>query len=69
MAPFGFTNAPTTFMCLRNNIFNRYLDKFFLVFLDDTLTYSKNEEEHVGQLRLIVKLLMKHQLYAKIEQL
>jgi hypothetical protein len=26
--PFGLTNAPTTFMCLMNNIFSQYLDKF-----------------------------------------
>ena len=68
MVPFGFTNAPSTSMCLRNNVFSRYLDKFSLVFLDDTLTYSKTEEEHVEQLRLILKLLRKHKLYANLSR-
>ena len=32
VVPFGFTNAPPTIMCLRNNVFSRYLEKFVLVF-------------------------------------
>ena len=44
VVPFGFTNAPTTFICLRNNVFSRYLGKYVLVFLDDVPTYSKDEE-------------------------
>jgi hypothetical protein len=35
-----YTNAPTKFMCLMNNIFSQYLDKFIVVFIDDTLVYS-----------------------------
>ena len=66
VVPFGFINAPTTFICIRNNVFSRYMGKHVLVFLDDIPTYSKDEEKHVEQLRLILKLLRKHQLYAKL---
>ena len=37
VVPFGLTNAPDTFMCLMNSAFSRYLDKFFLSFLDGFL--------------------------------
>ena len=60
MVPFGLTNAPATFMCPMNSVFNRYLDKFVLVFLDDILIYSKNEEENEEHLRLTLQLLKEH---------
>ena len=46
----------------------RYLDKCVLVFLDDILTYSRDEEELVEQSRLVLKLLKKHKLYAKLSR-
>nr|GEZ68968.1 putative reverse transcriptase domain-containing protein [Tanacetum cinerariifolium] len=44
--PFGLTNAPAVFMDLMNRIFHEYLDKFFIVFIDNILVYSKTKEEH-----------------------
>ena len=68
MVPFGLTNATASFLWLMNSVFSRYLDKFVLVFLDDILAYSKNEEEHEEHLRLKLQLLREHQLYAKLSK-
>ena len=65
---FGLTNAPATFSRLMNSIFMEYLDKFVVVYLDDILIYSKNEEEHAEHLRLVLKKLREHRLYAKFSK-
>ena len=65
---FGLTNAPAVFMCLMNGIFRNSLDKFFIVFLDDILIYSKSEEEHEHNLRLVLQVLREHQLYANLSK-
>ena len=51
---FGLTNAPTYFMYLMNKVFMDYLDKFVVVFIDDILVFSRNEEEHKEHLRLVL---------------
>ena len=66
--PFGLMNTPYTFMCLINNIFNKYLDKFVLIFIDDILVYLKNEEEHKHHLRVVLQDIREHQLYAKFSK-
>jgi hypothetical protein len=54
---FGITNAPTTFMCLMNSVLSEYLEKFFLVFMDEILVYSKTKEEHEEHLRMLLQVL------------
>jgi hypothetical protein len=43
---FGLTNAPAYFMYLMNKVFMEYLDKFFGIFIDDILVFSRSEEQH-----------------------
>ena len=43
------------FMYLMNSVFMPELDKFVLVFIDDILIYSKNEEDHAEHLRIVLQ--------------
>ena len=52
--PFGLTNASTTFMDLINRVFRPYLDRFVVVFIDDILVYSINEQEHEQHLKIVL---------------
>nr|GFB69890.1 putative reverse transcriptase domain-containing protein [Tanacetum cinerariifolium] len=70
--PFGLTNSPVVFMDLMNRVCKPYLDKFVIVFIDDILVYSKDEEKHKKHLKIILELHKKerfgvHVDLAKIE--
>ena len=65
---FGLTNAPAYFMSMMNKVFMEFLDKFVVVFIDDILVYSKNEEEHKEHLCLVLEKLREHQLCAKFSK-
>ncbi|GKU88786.1 hypothetical protein SLEP1_g3007 [Rubroshorea leprosula] len=50
---FDLTNAPAAFVDLMNRIFQLYLDKFVIVFIDDILIFSPDEKSHKEHLAII----------------
>ncbi len=66
MMPFGLTNALATLMDLTNRVFQPYLDRFLVVFIDDILVYSRSDMEHEEHLRIMLQLL--RELYAKLKK-
>ena len=66
---FGLTNAPrAAFMDLMNCVFRSYVDQFFVVFIDDILMYSKDQEDNDTHLQVVLETLRKEQLYAKLSK-
>jgi hypothetical protein len=63
--PFNLTNAPATFQALMNQVLQKYLRKFVLVFFDDILVYSKTEADHYHNLENVLQFLRHHNLFAK----
>jgi secreted Zn-dependent insulinase-like peptidase len=51
---FGLIEVPTYYMDLMNKEFMEYLDMFVVVFINDLLVHSMDEEEHKEQLCLVL---------------
>lgn len=66
--PFGLTNAPATCQQFVNDVLRLFLDRFCVVYLDDVLIYSKNEQEHESHVRQVLEALLKAGLYVKGEK-
>jgi len=55
--PFGLTNAPATFQRALDIILSGVKWQSCLIYLDDVIVYSKTEEEHVGHVDRVLRLL------------
>ena len=55
--PLGLTNAPATFQCTMNQIFQDLLYKCVTVYLDDILVFSDSVEQHLADLRKVFEWL------------
>uniref|UniRef100_A0A8D0HDL6 Gypsy retrotransposon integrase-like protein 1 n=1 Tax=Sphenodon punctatus TaxID=8508 RepID=A0A8D0HDL6_SPHPU len=66
--PYGLANAPATFQHLINDLFRDVLDISVVAYLDDILVFSRNLQEHVQHVRLVLKRLIQTRLYCKREK-
>ena len=51
-----------------NRIIGRHLDDFMVVYLDDILVFSKNAEDHLKHLDIVLGILRRHKLSAKLSK-
>lgn len=49
--PFGLTNAPAVFQHFMNDVFRDLLDQTVLIYLDDILIFSENQQDHMGHVK------------------
>lgn len=62
--PMGLAGAPATFQTVMNDLFRTLLDVCVIVFLDDILVYSKDDDDHALHLEAVLTILKDNGLYA-----
>ena len=62
---FGLTNAPAVFQRMMNSVLAKYLGVSCLIYLDDVVIYSRNEETHRVHVEEVLAELEKHGLAVK----
>ena len=65
---FRLTNMSATFQELINHVLYDHLNKFVIVYLNDILIYSENEENHEKHVKEVLKRLQEKNLYLKSEK-
>ncbi|ORD95628.1 YI31B [Hepatospora eriocheir] len=60
--PMGLVNAPYIFQRVMTKLFKEYINVFVVVYLDDILVYSKDEESHFKHLNLVLEIIKEYGL-------
>ncbi len=65
---FNLINASVMFQIFVNNMLQRYLNQFIIVYLNDILVYLKTKKEHVQYVKKVLQTLKKVDLCIKSEK-
>ena len=66
--PFGLTNPPATFQLYINYMLRNYLDVFCIAYLNDILIYSYRKADHVVHVSKVLKAILQHQLFGRLDK-
>jgi hypothetical protein len=66
--PFGLCNAPGTFQAMINKVLHDLLDEGVIVYIDDILIYSEDEESHIKLVEKVLQKLQDNHLCASIKK-
>jgi hypothetical protein len=65
---FSLTHSLSTFMRLMNELLKYFIGNFVIVYLDHILVFSKNEEEHLRHLTLVMRRLQREKLLINLKK-
>ena len=66
--PFGFSNAPSTFMRLMNAVLKEFIVNFVIFYLNDILVYCQSNGEHLEHLRYVLNKLQQEKLLINLKK-
>jgi hypothetical protein len=66
--PFGLCNSPATFMSLMNHIFRDLYNVCLVIYMDDLLIFSDNEDDHIRHVTEILKRLHENKIFLKLSK-
>ncbi|KAL0180368.1 hypothetical protein M9458_025810, partial [Cirrhinus mrigala] len=66
--PYGLSISPSVFQMFMNEVFQEFLHRFVIVYIDDIMIYSWNLAEHRQHVQQVLHKLRDHSLYLKLEK-